>query len=211
MRTSILAVALLAIAPVMARAQDPTFMTDYSAAQQRATTQQKPLALVFGQGAEGYQRLTGAQQIPAEASRILAQQYVSCYIDTSTPAGQALARQCGINRTVGLVISDRTGKFEALCCDGNCTADTLTTYLTRYADPERVFNVTDTIAPDGRISNYPPTGTILGNVYAPTLGYGGYTSYYPAYYGGYSGCSSYGYCGYSYGCGYRGCGRGRCR
>jgi hypothetical protein len=211
MRTSILALVIAAVAPVMAQAQSPTWMTDYAAAQRQASTEQLPLAVVFGQGSNGMQQLGGGT-LSTEVNRLLADRYVTCYADTATPEGQTLARAFQMNGNVGLVISDRTGKLQAFFHHGPLSADLLTGYLTKYADPQRAVVTTET-NPAQRFSNYPPSG--------PTESTGGYMSYYPASTGGgayMAGCSG-GSCsvGCSGGRGHRGscmsggCGRGRGR
>src|SRR5580700_9724598 len=112
MRTSIVALALFAAVPVLARAENLAWQTDYSAAQQRALAENKPLAVVFGKGANGWDQLSGGT-LPPNADQTFGENYVCCYVDTATPAGQFLARQFDIGGTVGLVLSDRTGNLQA--------------------------------------------------------------------------------------------------
>src|ERR1700722_5985472 len=101
MRTSILALVLTALAPLTAQAQSLNWRTDYAAAQEKAAAQQKPLAIVFGQGEAGWQQLGGGS-LSNEASEILAEKYVPCFIDTATADGRALARQFELKGSVGL-------------------------------------------------------------------------------------------------------------
>lgn len=154
MRTWIVTLALAASIPTAAHAHSPTWQTNYSAAQRQAIAQQKPLAVVFGQGANGWLQLGGGTLSP-EAQRQLADDYVCCYIDTTAPAGHALARSFEI-ASIGLVISDRTGAVQAFWHDGRLAADALTGYVSKYADPDRFVSVTDTNAPRSATSYYPP-------------------------------------------------------
>jgi hypothetical protein len=201
MRTSILALVIAAITPVMAQAQSPSWLTDYAAAQRKATTQQLPLAVVFGQGSNGMEQLGGGSLTP-DANRLLADRYVACYVDTTTPEGEQLCQAFRMNGKVGVVISDRTGKLQAFFHEGPLSADRLNTYLTRYADPQRVVVTTETNPQQG-FSNYPPSGPVDGH---------GYASYYPPAGGAhYSSCSSGG-CSTGGQCHSRrggGCGRSR--
>jgi hypothetical protein len=178
MRTSIIVVALAAVAPVMAQAQSPTWRTDYAAAKRKAATQQKPLAIVFGQGAEGWQQLGGGS-LAAEANRILAEQYVCCYVDTATSEGRALARQFELRSPVGVVLSDRGASVQALWHEGSLPTDVLIGHLTRYADPTRRVTATDTNPPQPS-SNYPPPapfnyGPPAPFAPAPFFGIGGFS------------------------------------
>jgi hypothetical protein len=155
MRTSIVALALFAAAPVLARAESLAWQSDYSAAQKRAVAEHKPLAVVFGQGANGWHQLSGGA-LPEDAGRTLGDSYVCCYVDTATPTGQVLARQFDIGGTVGMVISDRTGNLQAFWHDGTLSADALSGYLSKYADPQRTVSTTDTRLSTTRASYYPP-------------------------------------------------------
>lgn len=171
MRTSIFALVLLAVAPVVGFAASPTWQTDYTAAQQKAVAQHKPLAVVFGQGANGWQQIAGGS-MTVDANEILGDKYVCCYVDTATPAGQALARKFEVNSPVGIVISDRTGNLQAFWHEGALPADALTGYVTRYADPQRAVTATDTNR-TSRTSNYPPGAGEAGAAYSPTYQGGG--------------------------------------
>jgi hypothetical protein len=171
MRTSITALLLAAVAPVMAQAQSLTWQTDYSAAQEKAADQHKPLAIVFGQGKGGWQQLGGGA-LSNEASRILAEQYVTCYVDTATPAGRSLAQRFELSSSVGLVISDRDASVQAFWHEGPLPADTLAAVLTRYADPGRVVTTTDTNPSGNQTRYYPPTAPVPG-MFAPVFEMGG--------------------------------------
>lgn len=171
MRTSILAFVLLGAAPVVGFSQSPTWQTDYSAAQQKAVAQQKPLAVVFGNGANGWQQVAGGS-LTADASQMLGNKYVCCYVDTATPVGQAMARKFEVNGQIGIVISDRTGNLQAFWHEGALPADAFASYLTRYADPQRRATTTDTNR-TSRTSNYPPQGVQAGAGYCPTCSSGG--------------------------------------
>jgi hypothetical protein len=155
MRTSIVALALMVAIPVLARAENLSWQSDYTAAQQRAAAQQKPLAVVFGHGANGWQQFGGGA-LPAEANRTLSDSYVCCYVDTATPPGQMLARRFDITGNIGVVLSDRTGNLQAFWHEGTLSADALAGYLSKYADPQRTVSTTDTGLSATRTSLYPP-------------------------------------------------------
>jgi hypothetical protein len=169
MRTSILALAMAVIAPATAPAQSPAWQTSYAAALYKAAQQQKPLAVVFGQGNDGWKQLGGGA-LGGEASRTLAEQYVCCYVDTATPEGQALARQFAITTPTGLVISDRRGAVQAFWHQGPLAADALAGRLAKYADPHHVPVTTETNPAPIQSSFYPPMapfGPALQPAYYP--------------------------------------------
>ena len=161
MRTSIVALAVFAAVPVLARAESLAWQSDYSAAQQKAVDEHKPLAVVFGQGANGWQQLSGGT-LPQDADRTLGESYVCCYVDTATPAGQVLARKFDIGGTTGMVLSDRTGNVQAFWHEGTLSADALSNYLSKYADPQRTVSTTDTRLSTTRTNYYPPTANYSG-------------------------------------------------
>jgi hypothetical protein len=187
MRTSILAVVLTAVAPVMAHAQSPTWQTDYAAAFQKASTRQMPLAVIFGAGADGWKQLGGGS-LPSDATRILVEKYVPCYIDTTTAVGNALARRFELKGSVGIVLSDHGGSIQAFWHEGPLSADTLAGYLNKYADPSRVATTTETNPGSrGQVSNYPPTAGAAATPYVPayyTPGFAAPAYPAPAAYGG---------------------------
>jgi hypothetical protein len=155
MRTSIVALALVVATPVLARAENLSWQTDYTTAQFKAVAQQKPLAVVFGHGTDGWQQFSGGA-LPAEANRTLSDSYVCCYVDTATPAGQMLARRFAISGNIGVVLSDRTGNLQAFWHEGTLSADALSGCLSKYADPQRTVSTTDTGLSATRTSFYPP-------------------------------------------------------
>jgi hypothetical protein len=172
MRTSMTALLIAAVTPVLAQAQSPTWQSDYTAAQEKAVAQRKPLAIVFGQGAGGWKQLGGGN-LSDEARRILAEKYVSCFVDTATPEGRSLARQFELNGSVGLVISDHKATLQAFWHEGVLSADALTGALQRYADPTRVVSGTDTNSSAAQTRYYPPTGPLGSGMYSPGFGFTG--------------------------------------
>src|SRR5689334_6860989 len=105
MNTSI---ALLALASVVSYAEAPSWSSDYAEARTQGRSQQKPLAVVFANGANGQNKICRDGKLTAEAQKMLADQYVCLYVDLNTPAGKELASSFGITQQQGLVLSDRT-------------------------------------------------------------------------------------------------------
>ncbi len=173
MRTSILALALASVAPLAVQAQSPNWQTDYATAYRQATVEQRPLAMIFGKGAEGWRELVGGGSLTSEANRALSNNYVPCYVDTTTPQGKAVAQAFGVGEPVGIVLSDRTGKLQAFRHEGTLSADALDGYLTKYADPERVTVTTDTNPPVAQASYYPPAQAFAPAAFAPSFGFAG--------------------------------------
>jgi hypothetical protein len=130
-RKTTLALALLAVVPAGSQAQSPTWQTDYAAALTQSATMQRPLAIVFGNGPNGWQQLSG--RLNDEAGRLLADEYVCCYIDTATSRGEALFRRFELNTSVALVLGDRTGTQQVFWHEGPLAANTLAAHLSKYA------------------------------------------------------------------------------
>ena len=163
MRTSIFAVALVALFPALATAES-LWQTDYTAAQEQAASLQKPLLVVFGPGKDGGSQLIGGGDLPQKANQVLADSYVCCFVDTSTPEGKALARKFDIILPTGLVISDKTGNHMAFWHQGTLAAGVLEGYLARFADPTRPVVTTETNRPASSVSYYPPAQPGTGNI-----------------------------------------------
>jgi len=157
------AIALLATGAT----ETPSWQTDYTKALQFAAAQQKPVAVFIGQGNAGYAKVAGGS-IPADASQILAKNYVCVYVNTDTAAGKNLAGQFEINK--GLVISGKGGDVQALRFAGSVTPLELTGYLSKYkgtsavsttetAGTAPVGTTTSSSCPNGRC------GTIIYSSY----------------------------------------------
>ncbi|MBI3822791.1 MAG: hypothetical protein HY289_08940 [Planctomycetes bacterium] len=157
MNTSILTIAL-ASALLVGNNAAPSWQTSYTAAQTQVTAQKKPMVVVFGSGANGWAKLVRAEAPALEVSRLLAEQYVCVYVDTSAPQGQKLASDFGIAGGVGLVISDRSGESQAFWHQGDMSNDNLSQYLKKYADPTVAVQRTETTG-SARTSYYQAPST----------------------------------------------------
>lgn len=113
----------------------PNWQTDYSKALQTAATEQKPIAVFIGKGDKGFAKVAGGD-LPADASELLARNYVCVYVNTETDAGKSLAGKFQISK--GLVISGKGGNVQALSYAGSITPMELTGYLTKYSNTKAV-------------------------------------------------------------------------
>lgn len=153
---------LVAFAALLATPQTlgkPLWSTDYLLAQQQQRTQGKPLAVFIGSGAAGWQQVCQSGKLHPEAERLLSKHYVCLYADRDTAAGRRLADALAIASGAGLVISDRSGQFQAFHHRGQLTDEQLTSRLTRFADPSYTLGSTETIEQSTevtRVSYYPP-------------------------------------------------------
>src|ERR1035438_2118410 len=110
MNTSILTV-VLAGALLAGQNGTPTWQNSYATAQKMGTEQQKPVLVVIGSGANGWTKVIREAAPSPEVTQMLAK-YVCVYIDSATPEGMKLAQSFEITGS-GLVISDRTGAYQA--------------------------------------------------------------------------------------------------
>src|SRR5262249_52692020 len=97
---------------------DVTWQTDYGVARKAAAKERKPLVVVIGSGLMGYNELAREGVLQDEARRLLSNQYVCLYLDTLTPAGGRQARDFQVG-DLGIVISDRSGTFQAFRHEGD--------------------------------------------------------------------------------------------
>lgn len=151
MYTSFFALGLL-LAPVVAADTTPAWRTSYTAALEAGQKQSRPVAVFVGSGPKGQATLLKEGQFSAEMQKTLADRFICVYLDRSEAGSQRLVRDLGITKT-GLVISDRTGSFQAFHHDGSLSQTDLAQHLRRFGDPKHVVSSTVTnTAP--RISYY---------------------------------------------------------
>jgi hypothetical protein len=166
-------------------AEGPNWQTDYFAARQQAIKAGKPLAVVFGSGEEGYDKVS-QPGLNGATRKMLANDYVCCYVDVSTKAGRDLAATFEITKGVGIVLSDRSGKVQAFHHDGSLAVAELRRGLERFADPNVVVNTTVTDL-NQSTSFYSPSSVANSGFNAATSSGFGQMSYPGAYGGGYGG------------------------
>jgi hypothetical protein len=141
-------VVLLALTSALAHEElvpgRPAWLNDYSVASQRGLAQHRPLAVFIGTGESGWHEISKDGSLGAEVTELLASHYVCVYLDTNKKEARQLANSFAIADSVGLVLSDRSGKLQAFRHEGELGATELRNYLRRYADPERVALTTET-------------------------------------------------------------------
>jgi hypothetical protein len=191
MFTSLLLLALGASAAEPA--EGPAWLTDYGQARRQGQTEQKPLAVFFGPGKDGWQKVIGAEP-SAEVNRTLAASYVCVHVDTNTAAGKRLSEACELGNGVGLVVSDRSGQRMALQFGGTLSNEALATYLNRFADQKGAVARTET---GGAIvisysRSYADPNAVTAPAAPPTAPVG-YPAAYPSMWApSFGGCSSCG-------------------
>src|SRR5207244_7023921 len=111
--TSLLAIALAGFGPASEAATVPTWAASYGIAKKTAASVGKPLAVVFGAGSKGWQRLDRDGDLSNEAIEILMDRYICVHIDTATDKGKSLANAFELPGGLGIVISDQTGAVQA--------------------------------------------------------------------------------------------------
>src|SRR5262245_26167674 len=131
MNTSVAVIALTGVLALQG-GEGPTWIPSYAQAIKQSETSRKPVAVVFGSGPAGYEKLSQAGTLNAAARKLLAEQYVCCYIDVDTKAGRDLANAFAVTGNVGLVVSDRGGKLQAFHCNSALAAGDLLRCLERF-------------------------------------------------------------------------------
>jgi hypothetical protein len=163
MYTSFLSLSLL-LAPLAN--VTPAWQSSYAVAMDAGQKHGKPVAVFVGSGPKGVSALVKEGELSEEAYQLLAQRYVCVYLD-QTNGSQRLPRDLGITQGKGVVISDRSGTYQAYHHDGQLSQRELASRLRQYADPGLVVTQTESNARSSRVSYYPePTRTFSPSHYA---------------------------------------------
>jgi hypothetical protein len=111
----------------------PGWNVDYLLARRRAAEVEKPLAVFIGLGEKGWQALGAEGQLSPEVYRLLAEQYVCVYLDASGWAGYAWAKAFDADGAPMLILSDRSGNYQAFRHVGALSNESLLEALQRYS------------------------------------------------------------------------------
>jgi hypothetical protein len=131
----------------------PSWQSDYQAAKKRSADEKKPLAVLLGSGAAGWDALSqDGSKIDPAIVEVLHNQYVPVYIDVTTEQGQKLADAFEMKQ--GVVLSDRSGEKQAFRHDGVLASADLERNLRRFAELDRAVTHTETLYRT-EIRNYP--------------------------------------------------------
>jgi hypothetical protein len=119
----------------------PVWQKSYGGALEAGQKQGRPVAVFVGSGPQGQAALVKDGHFSPELLKVLAQNYVCLYLDRSQSSNQSLISDLGIAKT-GLVISDRTGAYQAYHHDGAISQADLARQLGRFASPNLVVSRT---------------------------------------------------------------------
>lgn len=135
MHTSVLLIALMGpgAAPAAEAPEAPRWQESYRAARTVGREAGKPLAVFIGSGPSGWEGLTEEGKLTRRLLRLLAENYVCVYVDTSKPAGQRLADAFDVHSGTGLVVSTYDGKDQAFWHAGTMSRSQLEETLQRHA------------------------------------------------------------------------------
>ena len=173
MNTSIVGVALAAILTPAHATLAPAWQHDYGTAREVGSREHNPLVVVIGSGQTPWANLARVSEQDESINQTLRSNYVCLFVDTDTTQGQRLARSFEMSGP-GVVISDRTGQFQAYRKAGEVPATELARELTNHTDDAYVARK---LAPPAQ-----PVAPVAQPVYyyaAPT--------YSPAMFGGFGG------------------------
>lgn len=120
---------------------------DYAQAQKQGVAENKPIAVIFGSGNQGYSQLVRDGGLSKEASDLLSTNYVCVYVDSASPKGQQLASAFELNGSTGVILSDRTGVYQRFWHYGTLSNQELVTNLTRCAMVSTTSNYRSTGEP----------------------------------------------------------------
>ena len=132
----------------------------YQEARTHGQKVRKPLAVIVGAGKTGFQQLIQDGSLSSDVRKILANEYISVYLDSEKAENKRLIEDLGITLGKGIVLSDRDGKTQAFFNDGTISEKDVTRQLWHFADPSIVVHTTTTLS-TYRNSFYPSSGTDL--------------------------------------------------
>jgi hypothetical protein len=147
MYTSLFLLALSAVpVGVEPERNDVNWQMNYLEASASGCEAGKPLAIFFGPGPWGWQKVTGDVAFSQEIIDLLNSEYLPVYVNTGRGSGKTWADQFELPDGIGLVISDAGCAVQAFHHAGHLDSDDLLRYLRRYADDGRTVRTTETAA-----------------------------------------------------------------
>jgi hypothetical protein len=162
MNASIIGVALAALFPANATLA-PAWHNDYRQARAVGEREHKPLVVVIGSGKTPWANLAQVAEQDGSINQTLRSSYVCLFVDTDTTEGQRLAQSFELSGP-GVVISDRTGEYQAYRKAGEVPAAELARTLTAHTDDAYVAKK---LAPPAT-----PPASYAAPVYYPSFGGG---------------------------------------
>jgi hypothetical protein len=144
----------------------PPWLNDYAHARKIAQRDGRPLAVFVSSGWRGFSKVSREGELSPKARDLLTRHYVCVYVDTSRPAARQLANALEITRSRGLVLSDRTGQFQAFHHDGDLTDTDLSTQLERFASAGLSVRSTES---NGRVVSYYAPPASVAPTYTPVF------------------------------------------
>src|SRR5262245_21736143 len=129
MYTSVVLFALAGSFMQPALTNSPKWTNDYGLAWKQGHAEKKPLAVFIGSGDVGVENVSREGKLSPEAKRLLDAHYICVYVDAEGAAGKSLAASLKVTDGRGLVISDRSGDYQAFRHQGRLSGDELEHYL----------------------------------------------------------------------------------
>jgi len=136
---------------------ETSWQNDYNTARQLAAAQKRPMAIVFGSGANQQAEIVGKG---LGLNSVLASDYLCVYIDVTTAAGRQLADNVCITGSVGMVVTDRGLNHQAFWHQGGLENVRVGQYLRKYADPLTVVDSTETVAARANLARSTPAPAV---------------------------------------------------
>jgi hypothetical protein len=145
MCTSLLLIALSGV--ITPATLDRPQWVDYGAALGRSEQENKPIAVVIGNGEKGWEQLSQEGKFNDAIQKRLARDFVCAYVDAREDEELAAAFRM---RGRGLVISNAGGQVQAFRHQGDLANEDIDGYLARYSDPSQTIYRTE----DTRVRTY---------------------------------------------------------
>ncbi|GIW79832.1 MAG: hypothetical protein KatS3mg105_1639 [Gemmatales bacterium] len=115
---------------------EPVWFHDYTLAQSKGWSSDKPLAVFIGAGKDGWHKLSREGAFDARINKLLRDHYICVYLDRNNGAAD-YAKAFGMQ--AGLVLSNRGGRYMAYRHAGTLSNAELAEQLSRYADGDKIL------------------------------------------------------------------------
>ncbi|VTS00204.1 thioredoxin domain-containing protein [Tuwongella immobilis] len=134
----------LVLVSMLSPSATPTisWQSDFATAQAMAREQHKPLA-VFFTPTVGVEQVKLGAAFSANVYETLASDYVCLVVNVDTPAGKALLPMFRMPSTGGIVVSERSGDFQAFRHEGDLIVSAFEARLVKYAAADYVYTATE--------------------------------------------------------------------
>lgn len=136
---------------------EPVWLTNYAEAQQLARSQNRPLAVFVAPGSDSHERVVNEGTLTMKTRKVLQDSYVCVHLDAFGSESRSTVQALAVKKGRGVILSDRSGDYQAFHCDGMLPEHVLLAKLKQFSESDSLVKTTDVHhQPTARTSFYPP-------------------------------------------------------